>query len=75
MCSNPNITASEINCQQYEVLACETLHDITNVIQNIINKLPSHIDNKEIKKQYEQLCSQTVGEKIRLKGQMLDYMQ
>ena len=63
MCSNPNIAASEINYQQYEVLACEPLHDITNVVQTIINELPSHIDNKEIKKLYEQFCSQTVGEK------------
>jgi hypothetical protein len=37
MCSNPTITASEINWQQYEVLACEPLHDITNFVQNIIN--------------------------------------
>jgi hypothetical protein len=44
------MTASEINCQQYEVLACEPLHGITNVVQNINNELPSHIDNKEIKK-------------------------
>ena len=68
MCSNPTITASEINCQQYEVLACEPLHDNTNFAQNIINELPSHIDNKEIKKQYEQFCSQIVGEKNKIKG-------
>ena len=64
------MTASEINCQQYEVLACEPLHGITNVVQNINNELPSHIDNKEIKKKkkYEQFCSQTVGEKNQIKG-------
>jgi len=73
MCSNPTTSASEINRQQYEVLACEPLHDITNVVQNSINELPSHIGNKEIAKQHEQFCSQTVGEKNQIKGS--DYMK
>jgi len=68
MCSNLIITASTINRQQYEVLACEPLHDITNVVQNIINELPSHIENKEIEIQHEQFCSQTVGEKNQITG-------
>ena len=63
MCSNPTIAASKINCQQHEALACEQLNDITNVVHNIINELQSHIGNKEIRKQYEQCCSQTVREK------------
>lgn len=31
----------------YEVPACEPLHDISNVVQNLITELPSHIENKK----------------------------
>lgn len=52
----------------YEILACEPLHDITNVVQNVINELPSHIDNKSTQAEFEKFSSATIGDKNQLKG-------
>lgn len=52
----------------YEILACEPFHDITNVVQNIINELPSHIDNKSTQAEFEKFSAATIGDKNQLKG-------
>ncbi|CAG2211878.1 unnamed protein product [Mytilus edulis] len=68
MCHNPQNPADTINCSKYEVLACEPLHDITNIVQHIIMELPHHIQNSEVKKQLEKFSQSTIGEKNQIKG-------
>lgn len=45
-------SASTLGIPDYEVLGCEPLHDITNVVQNIIMELPHHIENKDVQKEF-----------------------
>lgn len=67
MCDDPTKSANDISIQDYEVLFCEPLHDITNVVQNIIADLPFHVP-KEIQKEFEQFSNTTVGDKNQIKG-------
>ena len=48
----------------YEIPACEPLHDISSVVQNIITELPHHVSNKEIQKEFENFYHTTFGDKI-----------
>lgn len=43
---------STLGIPGYEVFGCEPLHDITNVVQNIITELPHHIENKDVQKEF-----------------------
>lgn len=52
----------------YEVPACEPLHDISNVVQNLITELPSHIENKKAQQEFEKFSEVTIGDKNQLKG-------
>lgn len=52
----------------YEVPACEPLHDISNVVQNLITELPSHIENKKAQQEFEKFSEVTIGDKKQLKG-------
>lgn len=47
----------------YEVPACEPLHDISNVVQNLITELPSHIENKKAQQEFEKFSEVTIGDK------------
>lgn len=47
----------------YEVPACEPLHDISNVVQNLITELPSHIENKKAQQEFEKFSEVTFGDK------------
>lgn len=67
MCDDPTKSANDISIQDYEVLFCEPLHDITNVVQNIIAELPFHVP-KEIQKEFEQFSNTTIGDKNQIKG-------
>lgn len=67
MCDDPTKSANDISIQDYEVLFCEPLHDITNVVQNIIAELPFHVP-KEIQKEFEQFLNTTIGYKNQIKG-------
>lgn len=51
----------------YEVPACEPLHDISNVVQNLITELPSHIENKKAQQEFEKFSEVTFGDKSQLK--------
>ena len=68
ICPNPEKTANSINCSLYEVIACEPLHDITNIVEHIIVELPCHIKETDVQKQFEQFSESTVAEKNQLKG-------
>ena len=52
----------------YEIPACEPLHDITNVVQNLITELPAHIENKKAQQEFEKFSELTIGDKNQLKG-------
>jgi hypothetical protein len=64
------MTADDISdlLEKYEIPPCEPLHDITNVVQNIITELPCHIENLETQKEFEKFQTSTIGDKNQLKG-------
>ncbi|CAG2231602.1 unnamed protein product [Mytilus edulis] len=61
-----SLTESNVSC--YEVLPCEPLHDISNVVQNIIQELPHHVKLKSTKLDLEKFCNNTIGDKNQIKG-------
>jgi len=61
-------SADELNIGTYEVMSCEPLHDITNIVQNILTELPHHIEDQNVKKEYESFSANTLGDKNQLKG-------
>lgn len=67
MCDDPTKSANDISIQDYKVLFCEPLHDITNVVQNIITEFPFHVP-KEMQKECEQFSNTTIGDKNQIKG-------
>ncbi|XP_071138708.1 uncharacterized protein [Mytilus edulis] len=66
--TQPDKTSTEMNIEGYEVMPCEPLHDICNIVQNIITELPHHVENKETKAELENFCSKTIGDKNQIKG-------
>lgn len=52
----------------YEVPPGEPLHDITNVVQNLITELPYHISNPDTLKDFEKFSTATIGDKNQIKG-------
>ncbi|CAC5383131.1 unnamed protein product [Mytilus coruscus] len=66
--THPDETSKEMNIESYEVMPCEPLHDICNIVQNIITELPHHVENKETKSELENFCSKTIGDKNQIKG-------
>ncbi|CAC5375195.1 unnamed protein product [Mytilus coruscus] len=64
--SEKSLTESNISC--YEVLPCEPLHDISNVIQNIIQELSHHVKQNSTKLELEKFCNNTIGDKNQIKG-------
>ncbi|CAC5356825.1 unnamed protein product [Mytilus coruscus] len=61
-----SLTESNISC--YEVLPCEPLHDISNIVQNIIQELPHHVKQNSTKLELEKFCNNTIGDKNQIKG-------
>lgn len=61
-------SASTLGIPDYEVLGCEPLHDITNIVQNIITELPYHIESKDVQKEFENFYINTISEKNQIKG-------
>ncbi|CAC5358496.1 unnamed protein product [Mytilus coruscus] len=47
---------------------CEPLHDITNVVQNVLSELPHHVEDPETKMALEKFTSKAIGDKNQLKG-------
>jgi hypothetical protein len=44
---NPNVTLQSINCDKYEILSFEPLHDIGKHIENILTELPHRLPERE----------------------------
>ena len=45
--TNPTSTLQSINCDKYEILSFEPLHDIGKHIENIFTELPHHLPERE----------------------------
>ena len=45
--NNPTATLKSINCDKYEILSFEPLHDIGKHIENVLAELPFHLPQKE----------------------------
>ena len=61
-------TLSTLNCQHYEISNCEPLHDITNVVQNLLTELPHHMPSPSLQKEYQTFCELLIGDKNQIKG-------
>jgi hypothetical protein len=66
-CHDPLQTTNALNIGSYEILACEPLHDLTNVIQNIIQELPNHVGEQN-KQDFLSFSETTIGNKNQIKG-------
>lgn len=49
--------------ENYEVSNCEPLHDITNVVQNLLTELPCHLQPAVLQKEYQMIFEVTIGDK------------
>ncbi|XP_062602067.1 uncharacterized protein LOC134263700, partial [Saccostrea cucullata] len=58
----------DLNLQKYEVLMCEPLHDISNMVTNLIAELPYHLSNKSMQKEYEIFSNTTIGDRNQIRG-------
>ena len=58
---------AELKIDDYEVLSCEPLHDLTNVIKNLIEELPHHVGECN-KQEFLSFSETTIGNKNQIKG-------
>ncbi|CAC5405297.1 unnamed protein product [Mytilus coruscus] len=54
--------------EKYEISNCEPLHDITNVVQNLLTELPCHLDQALVQTEYHKCFEITIGDKNQIKG-------
>lgn len=67
----PPLLSSDIHSlslSKYEIPPCEPLHDLTNIVQNLITELPSHIKDKVVENEFQKFANATIGDKNQLKG-------
>ena len=57
--TNPSKTHESLNLGSYEVLPCEPMHDI----ENLLTELPAHIEEEECKKKLFEAVDLTIGRK------------
>ena len=63
-----NKNLNDINSSEYEIIQCEPLHDLTNIIQNIITELPHHFQDQTIASSFHKFCDSIIGNKSQIKG-------
>jgi predicted house-cleaning noncanonical NTP pyrophosphatase (MazG superfamily) len=63
MLKSPTQSSKELYIDDYEILGLEPLHDITNIIQQLIEELPYNIENLEARQDLEKNASNIIGEK------------
>lgn len=68
MMQDPSKSSADLHIPNYEILALEPLHDISNVVQNVILELPKHIKDTQAKKDFEHFSQTTIGDKNQIKG-------
>ncbi|VDI60336.1 Hypothetical predicted protein [Mytilus galloprovincialis] len=66
--NSPHLTSKDLNIGKYEILSCEPLHDLTNVIQNVTTELPFHISDSSVQKLFSNFSNSTIGDKNQIKG-------
>lgn len=67
----PALLSSDIHSlslSRYEIPPCEPLHDISNIVQNLITELPPHIEDNKVQVDFEKFANATIGDKNQLKG-------
>lgn len=74
MCKDPLKSAKDINVNKYEVLSCEPLHVITNIVQTSLQS-PHFMYQRKFKRNSKYFQAKQLQTKINLKGQMLDCLQ
>ena len=47
--NTPTTSLESINCENYEILSFEPLHDIGKHIENVLTELPAHLPAEEAK--------------------------
>ena len=60
---NPTEDLKAIHIEDYEILVCEPMHDVSKHIENVLTELPSHMANAEHKKLIEETIALTIGSK------------
>lgn len=53
--------------ETYDIPPCEPLHDIANIVQNLITELPNHIDDQDTQKDFEKFSATTIGDKNQIR--------
>lgn len=66
MTVDPTKAAQDINLDKNEIMNFEPLHDITNIVSNILTELPSHIP--EIQKELVAFRKFAMGDNKQLSG-------
>lgn len=67
----PALLSSDIHSlslSRYEIPPCEPLHDLSNIVQNLITELPTHIEDNKVQVDFEKFANATIGDKNQLKG-------
>uniref|UniRef100_A0A8W8L0T5 Uncharacterized protein n=1 Tax=Magallana gigas TaxID=29159 RepID=A0A8W8L0T5_MAGGI len=67
----PALLSSDIHflsLSRYEIPPCEPLHDLSNIVQNLITELPTHIEDNKVQVDFEKFANATIGDKNQLKG-------
>lgn len=60
---NPTDDLTAVNLENYEILVCEPMHDVSKHIENVLTELPSHIANAEHRKLVEETIALSIGGK------------
>ena len=60
---NPTDDLTAVNLENYEILVCELMHDVSKHIENVLTELPSHIENAEHRKLVEETIALSIGGK------------
>lgn len=70
MLLEPNKSAEKLTIGFNEVLQCEPLYDISNLVHNIVIELPHHADLPKAKQDLKSFSIKAIGEKNQLKEMM-----
>ncbi|CAG2227271.1 RELA [Mytilus edulis] len=68
MLPNPKMTSHDLNIKNYEIPCFEPLHDLANMIKNVITELPYQIKDPIIQKKLLHFSHTTNGERNEIRG-------
>lgn len=61
-------TADELNLGSYEIVGCEPMHDLTNIVMHVITELPNCLTDPSTQKEFKRFQAGTVGARTQIKG-------